>query len=155
MKKKINDPMKLAIKLAKESQSHEDIPVGCVIVNENNILVSKAKNNSQKKNDPTAHAEIEAIKKASKFLQRHEFRKLSLYVTLEPCPMCEAAIIMSGIKKVYFGAYDQNFKKKFSNKRKKYYSCKGEEHFYGGMYEKDCKTLINDFFKRLRKIKNS
>jgi len=149
--KKISNPMRFAINLAKDNQCEKDIPVACVIVNEHNFLISKAINMSEKKHDPTAHAEIEAIKKASKILRKDEFRNLSLYVTLEPCPMCEAAIIISGIKKIYFGAYDISFKRKLLEKKKNYHNYKSKLQFFGGICEEECKTLMDNFFKKIRR----
>ncbi len=85
--------MKFAIDLAKHSRRIGEIPVGCVIVDDKNKMVSYAFNSMKKNHDPTAHAEIIAIRKACNKLKTTKLLGFSLYVTLEPCLMCESAII--------------------------------------------------------------
>ena len=89
--------IKLALKIAKESENKNEIPVGCVIFDKKGKIISSASNSSIEKNDPTAHAEILAIRKACKKLNLNKLNELSIFVTLEPCKMCEYAIYESGI----------------------------------------------------------
>ena len=102
--------MLLALHLAKKAGLSGEIPVGCVIVDDEMKIISFAMNLIEKNQDPTAHAEILAIRKACKKLNRSRLHKATLYVTLEPCKMCEFAIIQAGIKRVYFGAYSNSIK---------------------------------------------
>ena len=146
-----NQYMKLALELAKESLKTEDVPVGTVIVKKGEVI-GKGYNRREKDNDPTAHAEILAIKEAASAVGSWHLEDCELYVTLEPCPMCAGAIINSRIKKVVFGAYEP-----------KSGSCSGDSvanlftlgynhtpEVYGGICEKDCAKIITDFFKEKR-----
>ena len=102
--------MKLAIDLAIKAKELNEVPVGCVITDQNENIISKAFNSVERNKDPTAHAEILAIRKACLKMKTTKLFNFSLYVTLEPCVMCEAAILNSGIKKVYFGAFSDSLK---------------------------------------------
>lgn len=97
--------MDLAVKEAINAYKEDEVPIGCVIVKEGKVL-AKAHNNKVKKNDATAHSEIECIKKASRKLKNWHLDDCEMYVTLEPCLMCAGGIINSRIKKVYFAARD-------------------------------------------------
>ena len=115
--------MKLAIDLAIKAKELNEVPVGCVITDQNENIISKAFNSVERNKDPTAHAEILAIRKACLKMKTTKLFNFSLYVTLEPCVMCEAAILNSGIKKVYFGAFSDSLK--INNfKLKDYFSLK-------------------------------
>ncbi len=97
--------MDLALKEAKKAYKEDEVPIGCVIVKDD-IVIAKAHNKKVKKNDATAHSEIECIKKASKHLNNWHLDDCDMYVTLEPCLMCGGAIVNSRIKNVYYGAKD-------------------------------------------------
>jgi tRNA(adenine34) deaminase len=99
--------MQQAISLANEVKSSGDVPVGALIVNEACEIVSFGKNEREKDNDPTAHAEILAIKRAGEKLGSWRLDDLTLIVTLEPCVMCAGAILQSRLKRLVFGAFDQ------------------------------------------------
>ncbi len=144
-----DDYMKLAIELAKKAEEKDEVPVGCVIVDGNNNLVSYASNSIVKDYDPTAHAEIIAIRRACKKLKTTKLINFSIFVTLEPCIMCEAAIINVGIKKVFFGAYSDNLKL-HNCKLKNYFSSRGDYQFFGGFEEECCAKLITQSFKKRR-----
>ena len=143
------NPMLLAIRLAKRSEKIGDVPVGCVILDSDGNVVSSAHNSMIKSNDPTAHAEIVAIRKACKKKKTHKLDGLILYVTLEPCRMCEAAIYEVGIRKVFFGSYTSS-NEIFNNMKKKYSSNKEGYQFFGGIEENKCNNLLKSFFKKLR-----
>ena len=99
--------MQQVISLAREVKSSGDVPVGALIVNEAGEIVSSGKNEREKDNDPTAHAEIVAIRKASEKIGSWRLDDLTLIVSLEPCVMCAGAILQSRIKRLVFGAFDQ------------------------------------------------
>ena len=98
--------MKKALQEAKKAYNKLEVPVGCIIV-KNGEIIAKAHNLKETKYDTTKHAEILAIQKASKKLQSWRLIDCEMYVTLEPCPMCAGAIINSRIKKIYYGAKDE------------------------------------------------
>lgn len=97
--------MSLALKEAERAYDKEEIPVGCIIVF-NDIVIAKAHNLVETLKDPTAHAEILAITSAAEYLNSKQLLGCSVYVTLEPCPMCAGALMNSKIDSLYFGAFD-------------------------------------------------
>jgi tRNA(adenine34) deaminase len=99
--------MQQVISLAQEVKSSGDVPVGALIVNDAGEILSSGKNEREKDNDPTAHAEILAIRKASEKIGSWRLDDLTLIVTLEPCVMCAGAILQSRIKRLVFGAWDE------------------------------------------------
>ena len=142
----MNNFMQEAIKEAKKSG--EDIPVGCVIELDGKII-SKSHNQKEKNNDVTEHAEIIAIRKAEKKLKNWRLFDCNLYVTLEPCPMCTWAILNSGIKNIYFGAYDMNYGA-YGSKINLVNLSTRKPNVYGGIAEEECKKILDDYFKKIR-----
>lgn len=98
--------MTQAIALAEAAGAAGDVPVGAVIVGANNELIAKAENRRERDHDPTAHAEILALRAAGQVLQNWHLNQCTLYVTLEPCPMCAGAIIQSRLGLLVYGASD-------------------------------------------------
>ena len=138
--------MKTALEEAKKSG--EDVPVGAVLVCEGEII-AKAHNRKEQENNPTAHAEILVINEASKKLQNWRLDNTVLYVTLEPCPMCAAAILYARIPKVVFGAYDSLYGA-FGSTMNMADLIKFSPEIIGGILEEDCSKLLKDFFKNKR-----
>lgn len=145
--------MKEALKEAKKAYEKLEVPVGVVIVKDDKII-ARAHNVKEQKQDATRHAEIIAIEKASKKLNNWRLNDCEMYVTLEPCPMCAGAIINSRINKVYIGARDEktgacgsklNLLSDFS------FDTSVDAEF--GLLEEDCKQLLKNFFKEIRKMK--
>jgi tRNA(adenine34) deaminase len=99
--------MRQAIEFAKSAGSFDDVPVGALIVNEQGEVLATGQNLREKDNDPTAHAEIVAIKNAGKKMGNWRLDDLTLVVTLEPCVMCAGAIAQSRMKRLVFGAFDE------------------------------------------------
>jgi tRNA(adenine34) deaminase len=99
--------MQQAIEVAKSAESFDDVPVGALIVNEQGEVLATGQNLREKNNDPTAHAEIVAIKNAGNKIGNWRLDDLTLVVTLEPCVMCAGAIAQSRMKRLVFGAFDQ------------------------------------------------
>ncbi|MCL2628465.1 MAG: nucleoside deaminase [Oscillospiraceae bacterium] len=144
------DYMLDALCLAKEAGDDLEAPVGCVIVNASGDIIGRGRNRREKQKSATAHAEIEAIENACKALDDWRLSGCSLYVTLEPCPMCAGAIIMSRIDKVFYGARDEItgscgsvinlFMEEYGQKTK----------VTGGILEAESALLLSVFFENLR-----
>lgn len=145
----MNKYMVEAIKEAQLAATEGDVPIGAVIVKDNKII-TKAHNRRNIENNALLHAEIIAIDETCKSLNSRVLSECDLYVTLEPCPMCTGAIIQSGIKRLYFGAYDPKA------------GCAGSvtdlftlpfnsiPNYYGGIMEDQCASLLTEFFKSKR-----
>lgn len=139
-----------AIEIARPELSDRDLPVGAVIV-QGDRLVCAARNRKEELNDVTAHAEIVALREAADILGTWRLTDLTIYTTLEPCPMCAEAILQSRIGKVVFGAYDP-----LSGALGSAFNLYGEKRIYpipqviGGILENECALLLKDFFAKGR-----
>ena len=98
--------MSYAMELAREAYDNEEVPVGCIITDKSGNIIGRGRNRREENSDATAHAEIEAIREACSSLGDWRLDDCSIFVTLEPCPMCTGAIINSRIPTVVFGARD-------------------------------------------------
>ena len=143
-----------AYKEALKAYDKGEAPIGAVIVY-NYKIIAKAHNLRQSKQSPIAHAEVLAIQKASKKLNSWRLEDCTLYVTLEPCPMCSGAIIQSRIKNVIFGAYDKKTGCAGSVFNIFNYAFNHVVDVKGGVMEEECKELLQRFFKELRVQKKS
>lgn len=127
-----------------------EVPIGAVVVKDGRVIAS-AHNLTENNNDPTAHAELLAIRAACELLQTPRLVDCDLYVTLEPCPMCAQAISFARIRRLYFGAYDakgggvENGARVFAQS-----SCHHKPEIYGGIQESECAELLKRFFKERR-----
>ena len=128
-------------------KTSDDIPVGAVLVHKG-VVIARAHNEKEKNNDITAHAGIIVLREGAKALGNWRLDECDLYVTLEPCPMCGWAILQSRVNNLYFGSYDLNYGA-FS-KVKLQDLCSVKINILGGIMEKECDTLLNDFFKKIR-----
>ena len=152
--KNLIDPMEIAFEEAKKAYENNEVPVGAVIADSYGNIISRAFNQVETQQDPTAHAEILAIKRATVKIGNKRLTNCNLYVTLEPCSMCASAIEQSRIKRLYFGCEDHkkgavnNGAKIFNQK-----SCNHKPEIYDGIKEKECSNLLKEFFKSLRKNK--
>ncbi|ANQ50470.1 nucleoside deaminase [Flammeovirga sp. MY04] len=140
-----NQYMRLALELAKEAFKEGEIPVGAVVVVDGKVI-GKGYNQTEKLNDPTAHAEMLAITAATNFLGSRHLQNCTLYVTLEPCAMCAGAIFWAQIGRIVYGASDEKrgfnaYSSKLAHPKAKYTT---------GVLEEECHQLIMDFFKQLR-----
>ncbi len=145
--------MKEAIKEAKKALLKDEVPIGCVIVHEDKII-ARGHNLRESKQQSIAHAEIIAIQKACKKIESWRLENCTLYVTLEPCPMCSGAILQSRIENVVFGAYDP--KGGCIESCMNMYKINGFNHYpktLGGVLEEECSLLLKNFFKEKRKNK--
>lgn len=138
--------MKIAIRQAKFAETQGEVPVGAVIVKDN-FLLSKGYNQPIETNDPTAHAEIQAIRAACKTLNNYRISGSTIFITLEPCMMCFGAIIHSRIERIVFGAYD---KKKGICSASVYSQnidlYKNQIKITGGVLENQSSQLLKKFF---------
>lgn len=141
--------MNQAIKEAIKAREKGEVPIGCVIVLDNKII-ARGHNMREKKQNSLLHAEIIAIGKACKKLESWRLLGASIYITLEPCPMCAGAIINSRIKDVYFGAYDKRFGAVASVSQLFDMDFNHKPSYYSGILENECSTILTDFFKNLR-----
>jgi tRNA(adenine34) deaminase len=143
--------MQQAISLAREVKSSGDVPVGALIVNEAGEILSFGKNEREKDNDSTAHAEIVAIRKASEKLGSWRLDELTLVVTLEPCVMCAGAILQSRIKRLVFGAFDQKAGAVGSSLDViRDVRALSKVEVVSGLLEDECAKLLTDFFTTKR-----
>ena len=145
--------MKLAIKEAEKARKIDEAPIGCVIVRDD-CVIARGHNTRETKRNPLNHAELHAIGKASKKLDSWRLEGCTLYVTLEPCPMCAGAIIQSRINRVVFGAYD--YKAGSICSKTNLFEPGLYNHdvqWQGGVLEEECSTLLSNFFAELRKRK--
>lgn len=145
--------MTLAIEEAEKAFKVDEVPVGAVIINENGKVVAKAHNNKEKNKDASGHAELLAMQAAAKELGDWRLDKCTLFVTLEPCPMCMAAMVQFRIKKVYFGAYDK--KGGAASLGYFHYKDKNLNHNFsitGGIQHYRCSRILSQFFKAKRKF---
>lgn len=138
--------MREALKLAREAQMAGEVPVGAVVVCKEKIIAC-ARNERETSGDPTAHAEVLALRRAAEALGTRRLEGCTLYVTLEPCPMCAGAIVMAGIDAVFFGAYDPRCGCAGS-----LYDLPEDASFgrvipcSGGLLEAECRLALNAFF---------
>ena len=144
------DPMGLALAEAQAAARRGEVPVGAVIVREGSV-VAAAGNRPRELRDPTAHAEILAIRRACQALQDERLTGCDLYVTLEPCTMCAAAIAFARIRRVYFGAADPKGGAVDSGVR--FFAqptCHHVPEVYGGIRESEAAALLRAFFDTRR-----
>ena len=138
--------MQNAILKATNGLHNDEVPVGAVIV-QNNKLIIATNNLVEQQTDPTAHAEIIAIRNACQILKTTKLLNCDIYVTLEPCAMCAQAIAHARIRRLYFGAYDtksggtEHGARIFSHS-----NCHHKPEVYGGILEQSCQKLLTEFF---------
>ena len=145
--------MSLALKEAKKAELIDEVPIGCVIV-KNNKVIARGYNKRELHHDVTSHAEIIAIRKASKILNDWQLVDCDLYVTIEPCLMCTGAIIQSRIRNVYYGSEDPKGGGLVSSLNIK--DIKGLNHMpniEGGILKDDCSNIVKQYFANKRKNK--
>jgi tRNA(adenine34) deaminase len=147
-----NKYMMRAIELARLAAAAGEIPVGAVLVDAGSgEIIAEAHNLTEHSHDPTAHAEVLALRAGGSKQGAARLPDCDLYVTLEPCPMCAAAISFARIRRLYFGAYDP--KSGGVENAAPFYAqptCHHRPEVYGGLHEQECAQLMKDFFKDKR-----
>ena len=141
--------MRMALELAAQAEGDGDVPVGCVIVKEDRVI-GRGRNRREERGDATAHAEVEAIRDACARTGSWRLTGCTLYVTLEPCPMCAGAIINSRIHTLRYGTRDDKagccgsvlnlFEERFNH----------HPRIYQGPLKEECEGQLQDFFRGLR-----
>ena len=143
--------MERALALAKTAAEHGEIPVGALVVNAEGEIIGEGYNRREELQSPIAHAEIIAIESSAKKIGSRRLTGCTLYVTLEPCPMCAGAIMNAGLKRLVYGAFDEKngacasvvtlFDEKFTH----------VPMVRSRILEQRCGDILTDFFKNLRK----
>ena len=148
MMKATDTPMQQALALAREGAAAGEVPVGCVIVDgQTGEVLAQTTNRTERDNDPTAHAELLAIREACAKVGSTRLPGCDLYVTLEPCAMCATAISYARIRRLYFGAYDpkmggvEHGPAIFNQP-----TCHHSPEVYGGLDESEAAELLKSFF---------
>jgi tRNA(adenine34) deaminase len=142
--------MQLALDEARAAAARGEVPVGCVIVRGDDV-VARAGNRTVADRDPTGHAELLAIRTAAGALRNERLTDCDLYVTLEPCAMCAAAMSFARIRRLYFGAADpkggavEHGVRFFASP-----SCHHRPEVYGAIAETECAALLKEFFQARR-----
>jgi tRNA(adenine34) deaminase len=142
--------MQFALDEARAAAEHGEVPVGCVIVRDGQVI-ARAGNRTLADKDPTAHAELLAIRQAAAALGSERLTDCDLYVTLEPCTMCAAAMSFARIRRLYFGASDP--KGGAVEHGVRFFSagtCHHRPEVYGGINESECAELLREFFAARR-----
>ena len=144
------DYMREALSLAREAAESGEVPVGCVIADSAGNIVGRGRNRRETRHDATAHAEVEAIREACEALGSWRLEGCTLYVTLEPCPMCTGAIINARVPTLVFGAREalsgscgsviDLFQERYGHR----------PAVYSGVLAGDCAQLLKEFFQDKR-----
>ncbi len=143
--------MLLAIEEAKTAAALGEIPVGAVITDGNGDVISRGHNIRETENDPVGHAEIAAIRAAAEKLGTRRLTNCTIYVTLEPCPMCAGAIMNAGLKRLVYGAFDENMGACASAVCLFEHKLPYKPLIRSRVLEKECAALMTDFFANLRR----
>jgi tRNA(adenine34) deaminase len=144
--------MRNALDLAREAVKRNEVPIGAVVVR-NGSMLAAATNRTIRDQDPTAHAELLAIREASSKLDNWRLDDCTLYVTLEPCAMCAGAIVLSRMKRVVFGAWDEKAGMAGSvGDFLRHPKLNHRPEVRAGMLADDCARLLEEFFRRQRAV---
>ena len=144
------DYMRRALEMARAAGADGEVPVGAVLVHEQAVIATGS-NRPIAACDPTAHAEIEALRAGARQLGGYRLNDTTLYVTLEPCVMCAAALVHARVRRVVFGAFDA--RAGAAGSMIDVFRLCGNNHrveVFGGVLEADCSTLLRGFFERRR-----
>ena len=143
--------MQLAISEAKKACEEGEVPIGAVLIDESGILIGAEHNRIEQLDDATAHAEILLLRGASKILGRRKLLNCTIYVTVEPCPMCAGALVLCRLKRLVYGAVDSKFgasESLFNVTNNP--SLNHQLQVTAGVLENDCRELMKKFFAKRR-----
>ncbi|ANZ22472.1 hypothetical protein ATN01_01275 [Buchnera aphidicola (Diuraphis noxia)] len=145
--------MKIALKYAHHAEKKGEVPIGAVLIFDEQII-GIGWNSSISQNDPTAHAEIVALRYAGKVIKNYRLVNSTLYVTLQPCIMCCGAIIQSRIKRLVFGANYEKQKNNQCNLQSLFLNMEKKFNIQKNVMQKECSNLLKNFFQKKRKQNN-
>jgi tRNA(adenine34) deaminase len=151
MTKRDQTPMAIAFAEAEAAGWRGEVPVGAVLVGADGAVIAASGNRVEEQRDPTAHAEMVVLREAAATLGAKQLDGCDLYVTLEPCPMCAAAISLARVRRLYFGAYDpkaggvEHGARIFDQP-----TCHHRPEVYGGIDERRAAALLRAFFRERR-----
>lgn len=144
-------PMLVALEEAQAAAQRGEVPVGAVVVDQQQSIIARAGNRTIETRDPTAHAELLAIRLAAAELNSERLTGCDLYVTLEPCPMCAQAISFARLRRLYYGAADEKGGGVDHGPRIFNHStCHHKPEIYGGIREREAGALLRSFFAERR-----
>lgn len=147
--------MEKALTLARDAAENDEVPVGAVIVRSDGFIAGTGQNTREREKNALGHAEINAISAACKALGGYRLSDCTLYVTLEPCPMCAGACISAGVKRIVFGAYDSKNGAVSSVTRLCESGFTSSPEVCGGIMSEECSALLTDFFRNKRRNRQS
>jgi tRNA(adenine34) deaminase len=144
--------MDKAIDYAMQAAALDEVPVGAILVDQHDEILAGAGNNCIQANDPTGHAEIHTLRAAAERVKNYRLPQTTMYVTLEPCPMCAAAMVQARVERIVFGALDP----KGGGLQSRYsIGCDGRLNHnfivHSGVRAEECAKLLKDFFRQKRK----
>ena len=144
--------MKLALEQAEKARQIQEVPVGALLIDNKGNALARSFNQTISMNDPTAHAEILVLRKTAHLVHNYRLLNTTLYVTIEPCIMCMGAIIHARVERVVFGAFDPKWGGagsviNLADNQKLNHTVK----IVSGVCEKECREMIQDFFREKRK----
>jgi tRNA(adenine34) deaminase len=144
--------MLLAIAEAEKARDLDEVPIGAVIVNADGDVLASASNRTTTDSDPTAHAEILALRKAASKIGNYRLTGSTLYTTIEPCVMCAGALVNARVARLVFGARDE----RFGAVETKFRLCDTDDlnhrmEIVSGVLADECRALMQDFFRERRK----
>ncbi|MEE4359152.1 MAG: tRNA adenosine(34) deaminase TadA [Desulfococcaceae bacterium] len=149
-----HDFMQIALTEARKAAAADEVPVGAVLTDEKGGILAVSNNSPLRQCDPTAHAEILALRKAAQKIRNYRLLHTRLYVTVEPCIMCMGAIIHARVSRIVFGAWDTKWGAAGS-----LYDFSGDgrlnhcPEINGGVLEKECREMMQHFFREKRRQK--
>ena len=143
--------MRVALTAAQDALTRDEVPIGACIVSQDGKILAVAGNRTITDCDPTAHAEIIALREAAKMLGYHRLTDAIVYSTIEPCAMCAGALVQARVKRLVYGARDERFGAVVTKFRLcDNSSLNHQMEIAEGVLEDECRTIIQDFFKARR-----
>lgn len=144
--------MRMAVDLARQAGDHGEIPIGAVVVDSQGVVIGRGSNAREADHDPTAHAEVLALREAGQQRGSWRLNDCTIYVTLEPCPMCAGAITMSRVSRLVFGAWNDEYGAAGSRwDLVRDQRLNHQVEVIPGVLESECATVVRDFLADRRK----
>ena len=145
--------MRIALTEAEKARELEEVPIGACIVSEEGEVLARASNRTITNNDPTAHAEILALREAAEKIGNYRLSGTTIYTTIEPCAMCAGALVNARVSRLVFGAHDE----RFGAVETKFRLCDSSDlnhriEIENGVLAEECRRLIQDFFRERRAV---